>query len=309
MKIGLQIPSFTWPGSPANIGPVLHQIARTADQGGLSSLWVMDHFFGIGSAWGAPDVPMLEGYTTIAHMAAVTHQIRLGLMVTGAFYRYPGILIKTVSTLDVLSGGRAYFGIGAGWYEREARGLGVAYPPTRERIERLEETLRIAKHMWRDDRSPFESQHYRLEEPLNRPQPISQPHPPILIGGEGEKQTLRLVATYADACNFQLGTPLPGYPDWYIDIFHRRAEKLPGKLAILREHCGSVGRSYDDVERTVLGTIKLGPGAMSVNEVVEVCHELAEMGFHHVIYNMPNSHEIRPIEIIAQEIVPRISAF
>ena len=309
MKIGLQIPSFTWPGSPANIGPVLHQIAHTADQGGFSSLWVMDHFFGIGSAWGASDVPMLEGYTTIAHMAAVTKQIRLGLLVSGAFYRHPGILIKTVSTLDVLSGGRAYFGIGAGWYEREARGLGVPYPPTRERIERLEETLRIAKHMWRGDTSPFEGQHYRLHEPMNHPQPITQPHPPILIGGQGEKQTLRLVATYGDACNFQLGTPLPGYPDWYIDTYRRRAEKLPRKLAILREHCGRVGRSYDEIERTVLGSIKLAPDAMSTAEVVEVCHELAEMGFHHVIYNMPNPHDITPIEIIAQEIVPRVRAF
>jgi alkanesulfonate monooxygenase SsuD/methylene tetrahydromethanopterin reductase-like flavin-dependent oxidoreductase (luciferase family) len=141
MKIGLQIPAFDWPGSPGNLGQVLHQIAGTADQGGFASLWVMDHFFGIGSAWGPPEAPMLEGYTAIAYMAAATRQLRLGLMVAGAFYRHPGLLIKTVTILDVLTGGRAYFGVGAGWYEREARGLGVPFPPTGERIERLEETL------------------------------------------------------------------------------------------------------------------------------------------------------------------------
>ncbi len=144
---------------------------------------------------------------------------------------------------------------------------------------------------------------------MNHPQPLSKPHPPILIGGRGEKQTLRMVAIYGDACNLQLGTPLPGYPDWYIETYRKRAEVLPHKLAVLKEHCQRVGRSYDDIERTVLGSIELAPGAMSVNEVVEVCHELAEMGFQHVIYNMPNTHEIRPLEIIASEIIPRVSAF
>lgn len=309
MKIGIQIPYFDWPGSPENIGPVLLEIARAADEGGLASFWVMDHFFGIGSAWGEPEVPMLEGYTAISHMAAVTHDIQVGLMVTGAFYRHPGILIKTVTTLDVLTGGRAYFGIGAGWYEREAKGLGVPFPSTRERMERLEETLQIAKHMWQGNTNPFEGKHYRLAEPMNHPQPLSKPHPPIMIGGGGEKQTLRMVATYGDACNFQLGTPLPDYPDWYIETYHNRAENLSHKLAVLREHCERVGRDYDDIERTVLGSIKLAPGAMGVNEVVEVCHELAEMGFGHIIYNMPNTHKIKPIEQIAQEIIPRVSAF
>ena len=160
MKIGLQIPYFDWPGNPENTGPVLLEIARTADQGGLASLWVMDHFFGIGSAWGEPEVPMLEGYAAISYMAAVTRSIKLGLMVTGVFYRHPGILIKTVTTLDVLTGGRAYFGIGSGWYEREAKGLGVPYPSTQERIEQLEETLQIAKHMWKGKITPFEGKHY-----------------------------------------------------------------------------------------------------------------------------------------------------
>jgi F420-dependent oxidoreductase-like protein len=309
MKIGLQVPYFDWPGNPENIGPVLLEITRAAEQGGFASLWVMDHFFGIGSAWGPPEVPMLEGYTTIAYMAATTQNIRLGLMVAGAFHRYPGVLVKIVTTLDVLTGGRAYFGIGAGGGEREAKGLGIPFPALRERMERLEETLQIAKHMWSGNTTPFSGKHYRLEEPMNHPQPLSKPHPPILIGGGGEKQTLRMVATYGNACNFQLGTSLPGYPDWYMEIYRQRAEILPHKLTVLREHCQRVGRSYDDIERTVLGSIKLAPGVMSVNEVIEVCHELAEMGFEQVIYNMPNTHEIKPVEIIAQEIIPRVSAF
>lgn len=309
MNIGLQIPYFDWPGSPANLGPTLLAIARTADQGGFASLWVMDHFFGIGSAWGPPEAPMLEGYATLAYMAAVTQKLRFGLMVTGALYRHPGILIKTVTTVDVLTGGRAYLGIGAGWYEREAKGLGVPYPSTKERLERLEETLQIAKQMWRGDTSPFQGKHYQLAEPMNHPQPLSKPHPPILIGGEGEKQTLRMVATYGDACNFQLGAPLPGYPDWYIELYHQRTEKLSHKLAVLREHCERVSRPYAEIEKTVLGSLKLAPGAMSVNEVIETCHELAEMGFQQVIYNMPDTHEIRPLEIMANEIIPRVSGF
>ena len=309
MKIGLQLPTFTWPGSPANIGAVLQEIARTADQGGFASLWLMDHFFGIGSAWGEADAPMLEGYTTLGYLAAVTHQLRLGLMVTGAFYRPPGLLLKMVTTLDVISNGRATLGIGAGWYEQEARGLGMPFPTTRERLERLEETLQIAHQMWRDDPSPFIGKHYQLAEPLNHPQPLAKPHPPILIGGEGEKQTLRLVATYGDACNFQLGAPLAGYPAWYQEIYQQRAVHLPRKLAILREHCQRVGRNYAEIEPTVLGSLHLVPGAMSVTEVVEVCHELAEMGFRQVIYNLPNPHERWPLERIASEIIPRVQAF
>ena len=308
MKIGLQIPSFDWPGGPAIIGSTLREIARTADQGGFASLWLMDHFFGIGSVWGEPDAPMLEGYTAIAYMAALTQRISVGLMVTGAIYRHPGVLIKTVSTLDVLTGGRAYFGIGAGWYEREARGLGLPYPPTRERLGRLEETLAIAHHMWRGNTSAFNGQFYQLDEPLNVPQPLAQPHPPILIGGEGERQTLRLVAQYGDACNFQLGAPLPGYPQWYIDAYHQRAERLPHKLACLREHCRAAGRSYESIERTVLGSVQLGTGAMSITELVEVCHELAEMGFQHVIYNLPDVHTITPIVRLAEELIPQVWA-
>ncbi|HEX2908617.1 MAG TPA: LLM class F420-dependent oxidoreductase [Phototrophicaceae bacterium] len=309
MKIGLQIPSFDWPSGPEKIGPVLLDIARAADQGGFASLWLMDHFFQIGGAYGEPEAPMLEGYTTLGYLAAVTQKLRLGLMVTGAIYRHPGLLLKTVTTLDVLTGGRAYLGIGAGWYEREARGLGVPFPPTKERLECLEEVLRLAKQMWSGSRAPFIGQYYHLEEPMNHPLPLSKPHPPILIGGEGEKQTLRLVATYGDGCNFMIGTPLPEYGDWAVARYQRRAELLSQKLAVLRDHCQRVGRSYNEIERTVLGTIKLAPGATSVSEVVELCHELAEMGIQQVMFNMPNIHEIKPLEILAQDVIPQVANF
>jgi F420-dependent oxidoreductase-like protein len=309
MKIGLQIPWFDWPGSPENTGSVLANIACAADIGGFASLWVMDHFFQVGSGFGDPTSPMLEGYTAITYMAAFTQKIRVGLMVTGAFYRHPGILVKMVTTLDVLTGGRAWFGIGAGWYEREAMGLGVPFPPLRERMQRLEETLQIAKHMWSGQVTPFEGKHYRLKEPVNSPPPLSEPHPPILIGGEGEKQTLRMVATYGDACNLGVGTPLTGFWPWYNEAYFKRAEILPRKLEILQEHCQKVGRPFDTIERTVSGTIKLAPGAMSVQEVVELCHELAEMGFQHVIFNMPNAHEIKPIEMIAEQVLPQVRKF
>ena len=309
MKIGLQVYHFHWPGSPQNTSAKLVEIAKTADNAGFSSLWVMDHFFQVGQGFGSPEAPMLEGYSTISYLAAVTQPIKVGLMVTGNFYRHPGILIKTVTTLDVLSGGRAYLGIGAGWYEREAKGLGVPFPPVRERIERLEETLRIAKHMWRGDQSPFKGKYYQLEEPINNPQPLSQPHPPILIGCEGEKKMLRLVAKYADAVNFQLGTPLKEYASWLRERYQNRKKQLTRKLDILRMHCKNVGRSFDDIERTVLGTIKLAPEAMNSAQVVELCQELAQMGFHHVIFNMPNVHEIKPLEIIGNEVIPTVAEF
>jgi F420-dependent oxidoreductase-like protein len=308
MKIGLQIPRFDWPGSPRNIGTKLVEIAKTADSVGFSSLWVMDHFFQVGYGYGPPEAPMLEGYSTISYLAAVTQTIKVGLEVTGNFYRHPGILIKTVTTLDVLSGGRAYLGIGAGWYEREAKGLGFPFPPTwTERFERLEETLQIAKHMWRGDQSPFEGKYYRLEEPICSPQPLSQPHPPILIGGDGEKRTLRLVAKYGDACNLSLGSPLKDSSPRHNELYQNREERLKRKLKILRKHCGKVGRTYDNIERTVHGPIKLAPDAMNSSELVELCQELAEMEIQHVIFNMPNVHKIEPIKTIGQEVIPQVA--
>ena len=297
MKIGLQIPNFTWPGSPANLGSKLAEIARTADDAGFASVWVMDHFFQIGSrdrsmGLGPAEDLMLEGYSALSYMASVTKKVRLGTMVTGVIYRYPGILIKTVTTLDVLSGGRAYLGIGAAWNEREAKGLGVPFPPVAERFRRLEEALQIAKQMWSDNDGPYQGRYYQLAETLCNPQPLSQPHPPILIGGTGEKKTLRMVAQYADACN----------------IFARLGhDVLRTKLDILKQHCDQLGRDYAAIEKTALDTVYLAPGQASTSDVIAQCQALAALGFQHIIFNMPNVQDIIPLEIFGREIIPAVA--
>lgn len=312
MKIGLQIPRFDWSGSPQNIGPKLAEIAQTADKAGFSSLWLMDHFFGIEQGYGPIEAPMLEGYSVLPYLAVQTETIKLGLLVTGAFYRPPGVLIKSVTTLDVISGGRAYLGIGSGWYKREAEGLGVRYPRTvKERIGRLKETLQIAKHMWSGDRSPYRGDYYQLEEPLNSPQPLSQPHPPILIGGGGEKKTLRLVAEYGDACNFHLGThpKLKGYTRSSYLNYRDRIPRLKRKLRVLKEHCINVGRAFEEIECTVLGAIKIATDAMTVDDVVDMCIELAGLGFQHLIFNMSNVAEILPLQIMGEEVIPKVARY
>jgi F420-dependent oxidoreductase-like protein len=279
MRLGLQVSYFTWPGAPASIGPTFGRIAREADQAGLHSLWVMDHFFQI-SMIGPPELDMLEGYTALAFAAGQTERIRLGTLVTGVTYRHPGLLVKTVTSLDVLSGGRAYLGIGAAWNEEEHRGLGVPYPATKERFEQLEETLQIAHRMWRGDESTYAGTHFDLERPLNVPQALSRPHPPILIGGGGEKKTLRLVAQYADACN----------------IFDMGPAGVAAKYAVLRGHCDAVGRDYSEIEKTVLTRMALGDGSPSpsgeptitVAEAVDRLGALAEIGTDHVIMGMSN---------------------
>lgn len=291
MRIGLQIPSFTWPDGPAGIGPKLAEIGKTADEAGFTSLWVMDHFFQIEYVGPAED-PMLEGYSALSYLAGVTERAKLGTLVTGVIYRYPGILLKTVTTLDVLSGGRAYLGIGAGWFEREARGLGVPFPPLKERFERLEETLQIAEQMWSDEVGPYYGTYYQLEETLNSPQALSKPHPSIMIGGMGEKKTLRLVAQYADACN------LFAYPG---------ADVIRHKLDVLQRHCEDVGRDYQEIERTALGTVNLAPDGMTVEEVIGLCRELSEAGIQHLIFNMPNVHEIKPLETFGEKIIPAVA--
>ena len=310
MRVGLHVGKFHWPGSPDNIGGKLAQIAQTADDQGFYSFWVMDHFFQLGTEFGIihgpVDAPMLEGYSTIAYLAGVTQRIKLGLMVTCAFYRDPGLLVKTVSTIDVLSGGRTYLGVGAGWFEQEAKGLGFMFPSMRERFERLEETLQIAKHMWAGKEEAFTGKHYQLAEPINSPQPLSQPHPPILIGGGGEKKTLRLVAQYADACNFVIGTPLDD-----VGVLKRSFDEsfpvLRRKLSVLKRHCEDVGRSYDDIEKTVATYVKLAKDAQKSSEIVELCSNLADLGFEHVVFNMPNVHEIKPLEIVGEEIIPVVA--
>jgi F420-dependent oxidoreductase-like protein len=299
MKIGLQIPNFTWPGGPAVIANKLAEIARTADEAGFASLWVMDHFFQIGSrdramGLGPAEDEMLEGYSTLSYLAGLTKKVKLGTLVTGVIYRHPGILVKTVTTLDVLSGGRAYLGIGAAWNEREAKGLGVPFPPMAERFQRLEEALQIAKQMWSDDVGLFNGKYYQLAETLNSPQPLTKPHPPILIGGSGEKKTLRLVAQYADACNLfaRMGT-----------------EVVRAKLDVLKRHCDMVKRDYSEIEKTTLGTVHLAPGQMSASEVIEQCRALASEGIQQAIFNMPNVHEIAPLETFGREIIPVVRAF
>jgi len=299
MKIGLQVPNFTWPGGPADMARNLAEIAHTADEGGFTSLWVMDHFFQIGdrnpaSGLGPAEDDMLEGYSTLSYLAGLTQKVKLGTMVTGVIYRHPGILIKTVSTLDVLSGGRAYLGIGAAWNERESRGLGIPFPPIKERFERLEEALQIAGQMWSDNNGPYQGKYYQLAETLCNPQPLSKPRPPILIGGTGEKKTLRLVAQYANACNL-----FAGIGD----------DALAAKLDVLKRHCETAGRDYAEIEKTTLGTANLAPGKQSPADVIEQCRSLAKLGIQQAIFNMPNVQNIKPLETFAREIIPAVSAF
>lgn len=297
MKIGLQIPRFTWPGGNAAIASTLADIGRAADEAGFASIWVMDHFFQLEPMLGQADEPMLEGYSTLSYLAAVTSRPRLGTLVTGVIYRRPGFLIKAVTNLDVLSRGRAYFGVGAAWYDREADGLGFDFPPTKERFELLEETLQLAHHMWKPPAGPvrpFVGKHLNLPEPICSPLPVSAPHPPIMIGGMGEKKTLRLVAQYGDACN----------------LFARAgADVLRSKLDILRAHCDELGRSYEAIEKTTLNTVHLAPGEMSARDIIEQCRELAALGISHAIFNMPNVHEIKPLEAFGREIIPAVAEF
>jgi F420-dependent oxidoreductase-like protein len=293
MKVGLQITSFNWPGAPANTGAKLAEIARAADEAAFTSLWVMDHLFQIQYV-GPPEDPMLEAYSTLSYLAGVTTRVRLGAMVTAVVYRHPGALVKAVTSLDVLSGGRAYLGIGAAWFEREARGLGLPFPPLRERFERLEETLQIDRHMWAGDASPFQGKHYPLSEPISSPQPLSKPHPPILIGGGGERKTLRLVAQYGDACNL---------------FAHAGPDVLRKKLDVLKRHCDDLGRPYEQIERTVLSSVSLGPTSMTPGDVVDSCRRLAKMGVQHAIFNMRNVHEIAPLHAFGREVIPEVAGF
>lgn len=293
MKIGLQLPWFDPAGGTAAIAPGLAEVAHAADEAGFASIWVMDHFFQI-EYMGKAEEPMLEGYSALCYLAAHTKQARLGTLVTGVIYRHPGILVKTVTTLDVLSGGRAYLGIGAGWYEREALGLGVPYPATRERFEQLEETLQIAHRMFNGDPTPYEGKHFRLQEPLNSPAPLSKPRPPILIGGMGEQKTLRFVARYADACN----------------LFARAGnDVLQHKLDLLKGYCEEAGRSYDDIERTTLSTAIFGEGGQSPAEIVADLRALADLGIQHAIFNSPRVFDLKAIEIFRREIIPAVADF
>src|SRR5882757_952351 len=257
MKLGISLATF--PSPPERIRPELVEVAQRAEAAGFASVWVMDHYFQIRMNGPAED-PMLEGYAALSFLAGKTERVELGTLVTGVHYRHPGLLAKIITTLDVLSGGRAILGIGAGWNEDESRGLGVPFPPLAERFERLEETLQICNQMWSDDETPYKGRHYQLDRPLNSPQALRRP--PILIGGGGERKTLRLVAQYADACNL-----FPG-------------PQLPHKLDVLRRHCEDVGRDYDQISKTSVHHVK--PGADGLTEAAAAFRELAGHGIETV---------------------------
>ncbi|MGH2497725.1 MAG: LLM class F420-dependent oxidoreductase [Ktedonobacteraceae bacterium] len=292
MRLGLQVPNFTWPNGQEQLGDTFGLIAERAERAGFYSLWVMDHFFQIGFS-GPPELEMLEGYSALAFAAGRTNRIKLGTMVTGVTYRHPGILVKTVTTLDVLSHGRAYLGIGAAWNEEEHRGLGVPFPPLAERFERLEETLQIAQQMWAGNDAPYEGKYYQLARPLNSPHAVQKPHPPILIGGSGERKTLRLVAQYGDACNLFARLPLP---------------ELKRKLDVLREHCAAIGRPYEEIEKTTLSSYRLTRdgrnGSTTPAALLEHLAQLAELGVDQAIFSLQNVSDLEPFDLLATEIIP-----
>jgi F420-dependent oxidoreductase-like protein len=280
MRVGLHVPRFTWENSPNGIAGKFAEIARRTDQAGLASLSVMDHFFQIRGV-GPAEEEMLEAYTTLGYAAALTERIQLGAVVTGVTYRHPGLLVKEVTTLDVLSGGRAFFGIGAAWNDEEHTGLGVEFPSVSTRFEMLEETLRIAHQMWDGDETAFNGKHYQLARPLNSPQSVRRPHPPIMIGGTGERKTLRFVAKYADACN----------------IFDGGDDFVRGKLDVLREHCAAEGRPYEEIEKTSLGRIAVGEPA---TEVVRRFTELAALGIDRAIVTFHDAADEASLDLLAE---------
>ncbi len=315
MRVGLHIGNFDWPGGPAAIPGTLGRIATAAEDAEFDSLWVMDHLLQLGPQYGRVHGPvegsMLEAYSTLSFLAGITGRIRLGPLVTCAFFRPPGLLVKEATALDVLSGGRAYLGLGAGWFEREAVALGIPFPPTlRERFDRLEETLRIARQMWAGDHSPFHGRYYDLAGPVNCPPPLTRPHPPILVGGVGEKRTLQLVARYADAWNAVIGSPVdseefgvlrkgcnPGSLAW-----------LRGKMRTLEAHCAAEGRPFEEIEKTVTTYIKAGNGGMSPGEIVSLGATFAEIGFSHVIFNVIGVEELEPVRALGRDVVPALHA-
>ena len=288
MQIGLQLPHFQ-PSTPQTMRSWLKDTVQTVDQGGFDSLWVMDHFFQLGGWLGEPETDMIEGYTTLGFFAGLTENVKIGLLVGGVIYRHPALVIKMVSTLDVLSGGRVYFGIGAAWNEHETVSLGMRFPPTKERFEQLEEILKIAKHMWAGDTSAYKGTHYKLPYPVNNPQPLRKPHPPILIGGMGPKKTLRFVAQYGDACNFFSGV---------------ENEVLVERLEILKQHCQDVGRPYEEIEKTVLVTADLKNG--SAQGVIARGVELQAMGFDHLIFNIKGGYTPETLHLFTDEIIPAL---
>jgi len=290
MKFALHVPNFSWGGGSAELGQRLATLAQTAEDAGYSYLSVMDHFFQIDRN-GSAEEPMLAAYTALGFIAGKTSKIHIGTLVSGVTYRHPALLVKEVTTLDVVSGGRAFFGIGAAWYEREHIGLGVRFPPVSERFERLEETLQIADRMFKGDMTPYKGKYYEVPEPINSPALVSSPRPMVMIGGSGEKKTLKLVARYADACNIN-AADRPG---------------LQHKLDVLQEHCEMEGRNYDEIEKTTsIGLTSSEP--FNSSDVIKECEELAEMGFDTVFTRAVGSGDrVAMVEKIGKEIIPNVA--
>jgi F420-dependent oxidoreductase-like protein len=288
MKLGVHCSNLTWPGGAAALGTTLAGVARAADDGGFTTLTMMDHYFQM-ETLGGPDEPMLEGYTSLGFVAGQTSRLELGLLVTGVTYRHPGLLAKIVTTLDVLSGGRAMFGIGAAWYEREHRGLGVPYPSTSERFERLEETLQIVKQAWNGG-GRYDGRHYRLEELTLVPQPLQAGGPRVMVGGSGERKTLRLVAQYADACN----------------LFATEPDEVRQKLDVLKAHCDDVGRDYDDIAKTIISGRR--DPLEDVDAWLAAMEELAAIGIDQVWTSPDREDPVGWTERVAQDVVPRLTA-
>jgi F420-dependent oxidoreductase-like protein len=296
VKFGLQISSFTWPGGPPELASHLERVVRTADDVGFDSIWVMDHLFQIRSV-GAVDEPMLEGWTALGFIGAHTKRARIGLMVGGIHYRHPGIWVKAATTLDVLTGGRAWLGLGAAWNEQESRGLGFDFPPLGVRFEMLEETLRIAHEMFEEplgSQRGLQGRHYRPTRLLNSPQSISRPRVPIMIGGGGEQKTLRLVAQYGDATNV-FGGP----------------EKIHHKWQVLRRHCEAVGRPFDEIERSTLqGNLRVSRegagGAESPDQLIERFGELGDAGAQHVLFSVKDVWQTDTLELLGSTVLQQL---
>ncbi len=292
MKLGLHISQFTWDGGAAELRFKLGEIAQRAEQAGVDRISVMDHVWQIGHL-GPPEHDMLEAYTALGWLAAKTERVKLLAMVTAVVYREPGLLAKALTTLDVLSGGRAILGIGAAWNEEESRGLGLLFPLLAERFERLEEAILICKQMWSGDQGPFDGKHYHLARTLNSPQALSTPHPPILIGGAGEKKTLKLVARYADACNIAVYDPA----------------EAARKLDVLRQHCATEGRDYAEIEKTAQTRFDLGPNGENVGKTIEDLHRVAELGFTQAHDSLVNASNPRQLDLLAEQVIPAVAKF
>jgi F420-dependent oxidoreductase-like protein len=268
--ISISLTNYSWPGGPRALGPELARVAGIADEAGIDTVWVTDHLVQADPTVPPTDADMLEAYTVLGYVAARTERVRLGAMVSPVTMREPALLVKAVTTLDVLSSGRTWLGIGAGYHGQEAQAMGLPLPAVAERFERLEETLQIAQRMWAGDTSPFTGEHYRLARPHVSPEPVRRPHPPILIGGAGEKRTLRLVAQYADACN------LFDVPDG--------GRTVRRKLDVLARHCDDAGRAYEDIEKTL--STRLNPGEPA-SEFLRRCAQAAELGIEHLVVVTP----------------------